>query len=152
MEIIERKIGAYILSTDKGRIDIAKVHKFLAEESYWSKGIPMEIVKGSITNSLCFSISSDEEFLAFARVVSDYHTFAYLADVFVVTSHRKKGLSKLLLEFIVEHPQLQNLRRFCLGTHDAHSLYEKFGFKLIAKPEFFMEIKQENLYEKLNVN
>ena len=148
MEVIERKIGEYILSTDKRKIDIGIVHRFLSEESYWSKGIPIEIVKGSIDNSLCFSVTSEGELLAFARVISDYHTFAYLADVFVVSTYRKKGLSKLLLKFIVQHPHLQNLRRFCLGTHDAHSLYEKFGFKLISKPEFFMEIKHEDLYEK----
>ena len=146
MEVLEENFGEYTLSTDKSKIDLQTVHKFLSTESYWSRNIPIDIVKGSIENSLCFSVFHNKQQIAFARIISDFNTFAYLADVFVCQDHRGKGISKQMMDFIMRHPDLQNLRRFCLGTHDAHKLYEKFGFKIIGKPEFFMEIKVENPY------
>lgn len=137
----------YFLSDEKEYLQLECIHKWLSEKSYWAKGIPESIVKNSIQNSLCFGVYKlSGEQVGFARVVSDYSTFAYLADVFILENHRGKKLSLELMQFIMQHPLLQNLRRFCLGTHDAHSLYEKYGFKVIEKPQNFMEIKIENIY------
>lgn len=139
--------AGYEISTDKSRLQIDIIHGFLSR-SYWAAGIPMEVVKRSLDHSLCFGIYFHEKQAGFARVVSDYATFAYLADVFVLEAHRGLGLSKALMDIIMAHPDLQGLRRFCLGTRDAHKLYERYGFKVIQKPELFMEIKHDNLYLK----
>ena len=137
----------YIFSTDKKKLDIKVIHDFLSG-SYWAKNIPIEIVQRSIENSLCFGVYHNDKQVGFARVVSDYATFGYLADVFISEEHRGKGLSKKLMEHIVSHPQLQGLRRFCLGTRDAHKLYEPFGFSVIKTPERFMEILHSDFYSK----
>ena len=135
----------YSISSDKNKLDIKIIHQFLAD-SYWSKNIPIEIVKRSIENSLCFGVYHSKDFVGFGRVVSDFATFAYLGDVFILDEHRGKGLSKELMKFIMAHPQLQGLRAFYLRTRDAHSLYTQFGFTPIRKPENFMEMKKENIY------
>lgn len=135
----------YTISTDKNKLDIKIIHEFLSN-SYWAKNIPIEIVKRSIENSLCFGVYHKEALVGFARVISDFATFAYLGDVFILEEHRGKGLSKILMKEVFSHPQLQGLRRFCLGTRDAHKLYEQFGFHQIKKPELWMEIKKENIY------
>ena len=137
----------YTFSTDKMKLDIKVIHDFLSQ-SYWSKDIPIEIVKRSIENSLCFGVYLNDKQVGFARVISDNATFGYLADVFIVEEHRGKGLSKQLMQEIVSHPKLQGLRRFCLGTKDAHKLYEQFGFTLIKSPERFMEILHSDFYTK----
>lgn len=137
----------YIFSTDKAKLDLKIIHDFLSN-SYWAKDIPIEIVKRSIENSLCFGVYYQEKQVGFARVISDYATFGYLADVFISEEHRGKGLSKKLMENIVAHPHLQGLRRFCLGTKDAHKLYEQFGFTVIKTPERFMEILHSDFYSK----
>ena len=147
MKNLEATYNDFLITTDRSKVDLELVHRFLSTESYWSKNIPLETVKGCVENSLCFSVFRNDNQVAFARIISDFHSFAYLADVFVVKEFRGLEISKWMMDFIMRHPNLQGLRRFCLGTHDAHSLYEKFGFQLIAKPEFFMEIKKENLYE-----
>jgi GNAT superfamily N-acetyltransferase len=135
------------VSTDPALLDVDRIHAFLAS-SYWSTGIPLEIVRTSIENSLCFGLyrSSDKRQLGFARVISDYATFAYLGDVYVEAEWRGKGLSKWLMSCIVSHPNLQGLRRFCLGTRDAHGLYRQFGFEVAKQPENWMEIKVPDLY------
>ena len=135
----------YTISTDKEKLQIEVIHGFLSN-SYWAKNIPIEIVKRAVKNALCFGIYLDNQQVGFARVISDFTTFAYLADVFVLEEHRGKGLSKKLMQQIMAHPDLQGLRRFCLGTRDAHKLYEQFGFSIIKKPELWMEIKHENFY------
>jgi GNAT superfamily N-acetyltransferase len=132
-------ISGYTFSTDKEKLDIDVIHGFLSQ-SYWAKNIPVEIVKRSIENSLCFGVYHLDKQIGFARVISDFASFGYLADVFILEEHRGKGLSKKLMEQIMAHPQLQGLRRFCLGTRDAHKLYEQFGFNVIKAPERFMEI------------
>ncbi len=137
----------YSILLDRRKMDIEMIHGFLSK-SYWAKDIPVEIVKKSIENSLCFGVFYKERQVGFARVISDYATFAYLGDVFILEEHRGKGLSKMLLEEVFTHPQLQDLRRFCLGTRDAHKMYEQFGFYVIKKPEFWMEIKKENIYSR----
>jgi len=137
----------YSISTDKSKLDISVIHGFLSK-SYWAEEIPVEIVKSAIQNSLCFGLYNAGTQVGFARVISDYTTFGYLADVFIIESERGKGLSKWLMECILAHPQLQGLRNFCLMTQDAHSLYERYGFKNIPKPENFMAKKVEGIYKK----
>jgi GNAT superfamily N-acetyltransferase len=130
----------FSISTDRDKLDVALIHSYLSNESYWGKGRTLETVKLSIANSLCFGVYDGKKQVGFARVITDHATFAYVADVFVLSSHRGNGLSKMLMEAIVSHPQLQGLRRWMLATHDAHRLYEKFGFKPIANTERWMEI------------
>ncbi len=148
MQVYEKQSGAYLFSTDKGLLHIPFIHHYLSQESYWAMGIPVELVRKSIANSLCFGIYTNNLQVGFARVVSDYSTFAYLADVFVDEAHRGMGLSKQLIQFIMNHPELKGLRRFCLGTRDAHGLYTQFNFKRIAQPENWMEIKHADIYIK----
>jgi GNAT superfamily N-acetyltransferase len=147
MQTEEHRKGNYIISTDKSKLDISVVHGFLST-SYWSEDIPIQIVKKAIENSLCFGIYNGNKQVGFARVISDYSTFAYLADVFIIKEERGKGLSKWLMECVLKHYQLQGLRNFCLLTRDAHSLYERYGFKNLLKPQNFMAKKVDNFYKK----
>jgi len=135
----ELRRGEYLISTDRSRLDLGVVHDFLST-SYWAVGVPLEVVELSIENSLVFGVYEGEEQVGFARVVTDYATFAYLADVFVLESHRGRGLGKWLIEAVVSHPDLQELRRWMLATGDAHELYRKYGFAGLGRPEIFMEI------------
>lgn len=135
----------YEISTDQHRIDVAVVHAFLTQ-SYWSPGVPRVIVERAIANSLCFGVYLEAQLVGFARVITDKATFAYLADVFILDPHRGKGLSKRLMEFIGGHEELQGLRRFMLGTKDAHSLYTQFGFTPLANPSRMMEILKPDVY------
>jgi GNAT superfamily N-acetyltransferase len=128
----------YQISADKSLLHIEVVHDYLANHSYWAKDIPLETVKRSIENSLCFGIYTNDKQVGFARIVSDFATYAYLADVFVIPEERGKGLSKWLMQVIVDHPPLQGLRRFVLATKDAHGLYAQFGFTVYANPERLM--------------
>jgi GNAT superfamily N-acetyltransferase len=130
----------YIISTDKNMIDFERVHYYLTKESYWAKGIPAERLKRAIENSMCFVIYKQKDFAGFARVVTDKATFGYICDVFVLEGHRRLGLSKWLMQSIMEHPELQGLRRWSLATADAHKLYEQFGFTPLSKPANWMEI------------
>ena len=138
----------YTISTEKSRLDIGMIHRFLSEESYWATHIPREIVERSIENSICFGAYEDDRQIGFARVVTDCATFAYVGDVFVLPSHRGRGVSKQLMEAIRAHPDLQNLRRWHLLTYDAHALYEQFGFHKLDKPERHMEMAIANPYER----
>lgn len=138
----------YQLSTDKSRLDIPLIHHYLCQHSYWAAGIPEETVRRSIEGALCFGIYKGKHQIGFARIISDYATFAYLADVFIIPDYRGQGLSNLLMASIVDHPDLQGLRRWMLGTADAHGLYEKFGFKTLARPERFMERTDPNVYSR----
>ena len=122
----------YFISTDKAKINIELVHQYLCNESYWAKNIPLDIIKKGIENSVCFSVFYKEEQVGFARVITDKATFGYLADVFIVEAHRGKGLSKWLMQTILDNEELQGFRSWMLGTKDAHSLYEKFGFTLTS--------------------
>ena len=128
------------------RLDIPLIHRFLSEESLWAKGISLDVVERSLKNSLCFGGYLDSGQIAFARVISDYATFANLVDVFVLPNHRSKGYGKKLMESIMVHPELQGLRRFTLATADAHGLYKHYGFKALAKPQAFMESYNPNIY------
>ena len=128
------------ISTDQSRLDIAVVHDFLTH-SYWANGRPRSVVERSIKNSLCFGVYRNGRQVAFARVVSDRAVFAYLMDVFVVPAFRGQGISKGLIRAVLDHPDLQNLRLFLLGTKDAHGLYERFGFRPLPEPERMMAIQ-----------
>ena len=139
--IIEKQIGEYLYSTDKTKLDVAYVHHFLSKESYWAKNIPIEIVKQSIDGSLCFGVYHHSKQIGFARVITDYATFGYLADVFIDKDYRGKGLSKKLMAFIMEQDVIKKLRRFMLATLDAHSLYEQFGFQKLEGDKRIMGIK-----------
>lgn len=146
-ELAEHRRGEYVISTDRARLDLDVIHGFLTN-CYWAKGISRELVERSIQHSLCFGVYQREtEQVGFARVISDYATFAYIGDVFVVESHRGRGLSTWIMECIVQHPLLQNLRRWVLLTRDAHGLYSKFGFTSVAKPDRFMELHDPNVYD-----
>src|SRR5215831_14902244 len=131
VQSIEARRDNYLVSNDKSKLDLDVIHGFLTE-SYWSPGVPLRIVKKAIENSLCFGVYDGEAQVGFARVVSDYATFAYLADVFILESHRGRGLSKWMMECIMTHPDLQGLRRWMLGTRDAHGLYSQYGFETVA--------------------
>jgi N-acetylglutamate synthase-like GNAT family acetyltransferase len=140
-------LSDYEISTDEMRLNLDVIHGFLSN-SYWAKNIPRDLVERSIRNSLCFGIYRDGKQVGFARVISDFATFAYLADVFVLPEHRGKGVSKQLMETILEHRDLQGLRRFFLATLDAHGLYAQFGFEPLDHPERYMSIHRPNLYEQ----
>jgi GNAT superfamily N-acetyltransferase len=129
---------AFTIDTDKARLQLETIHRFLSE-SYWAKGLPLDVLRRAIEGSLCFGVYDGDDQVGFARVISDYATFAYLADVFVLESHRGRGLAGRLMHAVVSHPQLQGLRRWVLATRDAHGLYVKFGFAPIAAPDRFME-------------
>ena len=143
----EWRRGEYLITTDPARVDLAVVHGFLAE-SYWAKGIPLETVRRAVEHSLNFSVYDGARQVGFARVITDYATFAYLGDVFVLESHRGRGLSRWLMEVIVAHPELQGFRRWVLLTRDAHGLYRKVGFKEIAAPERYMELWVPEVYTR----
>lgn len=148
MKALEYQRGGYAVSTDPARLDLTVIHGFLTN-SYWAKGIPRALVARSIENSLCFGVFRATEQVGFARVISDYATFAYLADVFIVEPHRGRGLAKFLMECIMKHPELQGLRRWSLATRDAHRLYAQFGFTSLAHPEHFMELHSPAVYREL---
>jgi N-acetylglutamate synthase-like GNAT family acetyltransferase len=136
----------YEISTDAHRLNTEVVHTFLAEESYWSPGIPRAVVERAIQNSLCFGVYRHTGQVGFARVVTDKSTFALLADLFILSAHRGKGLSKWLMRCVMGHKELQGLRRRLLLTSDAHSLYRQFGFKELGSPSRFMEIFRQDIY------
>ena len=139
--------GAYSISTDPGLLDRPLIHAFLSR-SYWAGGIPRETVDRSIENALCFGVYEGASQVGFARVITDRATFAYLADVFVLESHRGRGLAVWLMEAIRSHPDLQGLRRWILMTRDAHGLYEKSGFRTIEDPRRCMEIVDRDVYTR----
>ena len=128
----ETSKDAYFISTNQEKLDMDVIYQYLSQESYWAKGIPRSVVEKSISNSLCFGAYCGSAQIGFARLVTDKATFAYLADVFVLPEHRGKGLSKWLMQTMHAHPELQNLRRWWLGTKDAHGLYEQFGWTRIT--------------------
>jgi GNAT superfamily N-acetyltransferase len=145
--IFEHRRDEFLVSTNPTRLDLDVIHGFLTS-CYWAKGIPREIVARSIEHSLCFGVyDGNGAQVGFARVISDFATYAYIADVFVLESHRGQGLGKLLMEGITQHPELQGLRRWSLSTLDAHGLYAQFGFTSLKWPERYMEILRPGIYE-----
>lgn len=138
-------MAPYEISTDAARLDIGAIHDFLSQ-SYWSPGIPRDIVERAISNSLCFGVYCEGKQVGLARVITDGATFAYLADVYILPEHRGQGLAQRLLGEVIKHPHLQGLRRMLLFTRDAHSLYAKFGFRPLAAPERAMDLQNPDAY------
>lgn len=130
--------GAYLISDDPARVDIAAVHTWLSEFSYWAKGRSPQTVARSIANSIPLGVYHDEALVGFARVVTDRATFAWLCDVFVMEEHRGRGLGRALVEAAVTHPELLGVQRFVLATADAQELYRKSGFEVLAHPDRWM--------------
>jgi len=138
----------YLLSDDPALLDVDAVHAFLSS-CYWAAGIPRDIVARSLQNSLSIGIYTPQrQQVGLARVVTDFATFAYLCDVYVLEPHRGRGLSKAALRFIAAHPRLQGLRRFQLVTADAHGLYAQFGFTPLSQPERYMEKRDPDVYRR----
>ena len=140
----------YLISTDPLLMQVEIVHNYLSQQSYWAKNIPLHTVEMAIKNSLCFGVYINQKQIGFARLITDKATFAYLADVFILEEYRGKGLSKYLMKCIHEHPELQDLRRWVLGTKDAHSLYEKFGWVKFSEEQLhrFMHLHNPDVYEE----
>lgn len=141
--------GEFIISTDKSRLDIEMIHRFLSNDAYWSKNIPKSVVERSIGNAFCFGVYLGNQQVGFAKVITDYATIAYLGDVFILPEWRGRGLSVWLMETIMGHPELQGLRRWILLTSDAHRLYEKFGWKQIEDPTKWMDLHDKKVYQKI---
>lgn len=138
--------SSFQVSTDRTRLDIPMIYRFLSENSTWAVGISLTVVERSIENSLCFGGYLDGRQIAFARVITDYATTAHLADVFVIPEYRGRGYAKQLIRMVMEHPSLQRLRRFTLNTSDSHSLYARFGFAPSQRPDTLMERFYPNIY------
>ena len=139
--------GEYTISTDNKRLDIRRIHDFVSNQSYWAQGRPIQTVQRALDNSLNFGLYKNNQLIGFARVVTDYATFAWIADVFVLSEHRGQGLSKWIIEVILSHPELQGFRRWVLATRDAHGLYARFGFIPLHRPERWMERPDPNMQE-----
>ncbi len=148
----EVRRDGYVVSTDRSLLDLDAVHAFLAKKSYWAAGISRERLETAVANSLPFGVYCDGRQVGFARAITDYATFAYLADVYVDEAHRGRGVSKLLMEALLAHPQLQALRRWMLGTRDAHGLYAQFGFVPLEDPSRWMELSYPETYTKVTTS
>jgi N-acetylglutamate synthase-like GNAT family acetyltransferase len=147
--MVVMEMGRFLISTDRSKLDVDVIHKFLAR-SYWAEGIPRETVERSIENSLCFGVYDNARQIGFARVISDFATYAYVADVFILEPYRERGLGKELMASIMAHPDLQGLRRWSLGTRDAQGLYTQFGFKPVVntRARTVMEIVDPEIYSR----
>ena len=144
--MIDRHRDGFTVSTDPARLDVDAIHAFLAT-AYWCEGIPRETVAKALASSLCFGLYQAERQIGLARVISDFTTFAYLCDVYVLPEFRGRGLGRWLMEHVMAHPDLQGLRRFSLVTRDAHELYRPFGFTEIQNPGRYMEIVRPGIYK-----
>jgi GNAT superfamily N-acetyltransferase len=144
----DRALGSYVISADPARLDTSAIHGYL-KRSYWAEGIPLEIVERAVKASLCIgAYDQEDKQVGLVRLISDYATFCFVCDVFVLEPHRGRGLSKAMLTMAFEHPRLQGLRRFSLVTLDAHELYRQFGFRPLAFPERHMERTVPDLYKR----
>ncbi|MGB0060577.1 GNAT family N-acetyltransferase [Candidatus Binatus sp.] len=145
--MVVMEMGRFLISTDRAKLDLDVIHKFLAR-SYWAAGVPRATVVRSIENSLCFGVYDGAEQVGFARIISDFATFAYIADVFILEPYRERGLGKELMASIMAHPDLQGLRRWSLATRDAHGLYAQYGFTALENPSRMMEIANPEVYSR----
>jgi N-acetylglutamate synthase-like GNAT family acetyltransferase len=139
--------GEFLVSTRRELLDVDVIYGFLTQ-CYWAKGIPREVVARSIQHSLCFGVYAEGKQVGFARVISDYATYAYIGDVFVLEAFRGQGLGKWLMECVMQHPDLQGLRRWSLVTSDAHGLYARLGFESLKKPQNYMELHRPDVYQQ----
>ena len=147
MKPYEISEGDVVISDDKARLNMAVIHAFLSQRSYWAKGVPIEIVERSVRNSLCLGMFKAGRQIGFARVVTDFATFAWLADVFIVEEVRGSGFGKKLVAAVIGHPELQGLRRFMLGDAGRATLYKQYGFAPLEFPECFMEFRPGSSYK-----
>jgi GNAT superfamily N-acetyltransferase len=147
MKLIHPTNNAYTISTDKSEMDINAIHEYLSNHAYWCLNIPLDTLKKAMDNSLNFGIFYHSSQVGFARVISDNATIAYLGDVYILPEHRGMGLSKWMMETIMNYPGLQGLRRWILLTRDAHELYKKFGWNEIANPGSWMEKHDPDVYK-----
>jgi N-acetylglutamate synthase-like GNAT family acetyltransferase len=147
--MVVMEMGRFLISTDRSKLDVDVIHGFLTR-SYWAEGIPRATVERSIENSLCFGVYDNSSQIGFARVISDFATYAYVADVFILEPYRERGLGKELMASIMAHPELQGLRRWSLGTRDAQGLYAQFGFKPVVntRSRMVMEIVDPEIYSR----
>ena len=147
--MVVMEMGRFLISTDRSKLDVDVIHRFLAR-SYWAEGIPRETVERSIENSLCFGVYDNARQIGFARVISDFATYGYVADVLILEPYRERGLGKELMASIMAHPDLQGLRRWSLGTRDAQGLYAQFGFKPVVntRARTVMEIVDSEIYSR----
>ena len=146
MKPISIEHNGYTITTDKAKLQPEAVHKWLSEQSYWAKHIPYHIVKTSFDNSYCIGVLKDGEQVGYGRLITDYATFAYLADVYVQEAHRGNGLSKKMMEILMEQDWVKGLRKLMLATLDAHGLYTQYGFTPMAISERYMEISRPIIY------
>jgi GNAT superfamily N-acetyltransferase len=136
-----------LISKDKSILQLDKIHLYLSQEAYWCKNIPREVLAKAIENSLCFGAYVENSQIGFTRVMTDYATFAWICDVYVENEFHGRGIGKKMIAAVMEELSPLRLRRVALTTKDAHHLYEKFGFKLTATPEYWMEIKNNEVYQ-----
>jgi N-acetylglutamate synthase-like GNAT family acetyltransferase len=141
-------VEGFYITSQLNEQDIESVHRFISK-SYWAKGIPLQTLTTAILNSCCFAVKTAEhDVIAFARLVTDYATFAYIADVYVLEPYRGKGLSKRLMSHIFRQPNIQELRRIMLVTQDAHELYKKYGFQEVQELSAVMHKWQPDIYSE----
>lgn len=146
-EFQEYRNGAFVISTDPRLLDVDAIHHFLSRWPGWeTEGIARATLERALENSLCFGVYEGERQIGFARVVTDYATFAFILDDYIEESHRGRGLGKWLMQTIQQHPDLQGLRRWMLYTHDQR-IYAKVGFKALGDPATYMEIFQPEMYK-----
>jgi GNAT superfamily N-acetyltransferase len=148
MKQIDHTFFEYHFSSDKSLMQWNAIHDWLSTQSYWSKNIPFETVKSAGENSFCIGVFYQDVQVGYARIITDFSTFGYLADVYIVQAHRKKGLSKQLMECIMQLDWIHGLRKFMLATQDAHELYKKYGFVPPVNPNRLMEISKPEIYKK----
>lgn len=148
MKPVTKEYNGYTFTTDAARLNVPAIHRWLTEESYWAKGVTLKTVQSSVEHSFCYGILKDGEQVGFARLITDYTTFAYLADVFITAAHRGRGLSKILMQFILDTDWVMQLRKVLLATTDAHGLYKQFGFEPLKRPEKMMELVLDPIVHK----
>jgi len=144
----ERRRDGFTITTDAKAFDLDAIFEFLNRDAYWSRGIPRPILEKAIERSLCFGLLEDKRQIGFARMVTDFATFGWLCDVYVIETHRGRGLGDWLIASVLEHPDLQGLRRIVLATRDAHALYRRNGFDALPMPERWMAIARPDVYAK----
>lgn len=148
IEILNVSRGDYYITTDRNSVDLKVVHDYLCNQSYWTQGVPLERVKTAADHSLNFSLFHHQDQIGYARVITDYCQIAYLGDVFILEAHRGKGLGKWLIANVHQHPNLQDLRNWLLGTRDAHGLYRQFGWDSLAEPHRWMARPNPMVYRR----
>ena len=148
MQPITLDFNGYTITTDKAQMKVGDLHRWLSKEAYWSVNIPLDTVQTAFDNSFCIGVIIDGRQIASARLITDYATFAYLADVYVLENHRGKGISKQMMTLLFEQDWVKGLRRIMLATTDAHGLYRQIGFTSLGHPEKLMEIVHPNIYQQ----